>query len=314
MLSGCGKSTLGLLDHPWTRRYRAMSLQQAWARVSLDRPDLARKESVTIKENDVWFQDAPLLAAVAHIGFTQSPEVLERITGVKAGLTQLKMPVAELTQQTNVTVIGGTTPRVTQNPFWWFRTLDRKRAVGVSQNSVALYDADYGRFEQFLDRVRGMSKVIEETAGSGCFLTLVALRYLSGSPSDGTPSPYICNGLHGIPVGNLRTRHFHHEYSFWCDIENGGKLVVKLKTVHGDQLIPQEIRSAGLAVDPKFTLPKQTDAIQLDIYETVQKKEMKPLSVAEVEQTSVNMHNDIKAAFLASTTPGAHERWKRTLK
>src|SRR5205807_83658 len=118
--------------------------------------------------------------------------------------------------------------------------------------------------------------------------------------SDGPRSPHICAGLHGIPVQTLKTNHFHHEYSFWCDVEGGGKLVVKVKTVHGNQLIPQDILATGLAFDPKFTLSKDIDAVHLDIYETLQKKVMERLGVAEIERILSGMRNNIKAAFFAA--------------
>jgi uncharacterized protein (TIGR04255 family) len=262
---------------------------------------------------DPWFEDAPLMVAIAQIGFTQSPELLQRITDIKAGLARLDLLIAESTQQTNVAISQtGGIPQVIQNLFWWFRALNRRRAIGVSQNQVVLYDADYGRFQQFLDRVKEMTGLVAETAGPGCFVTFVALRYISGFASDGSPSPYICAGLQGIPVQGLNTTHFHHEYNFWCDVDDGGKLVAKLKTVHGNQLIPQEILAAGLAFDQKFNFDKEIDAVQLDIYETVQKKVMERLTVAEIERMSSAMRNNIKAAFLASITERAQERWKRT--
>jgi uncharacterized protein (TIGR04255 family) len=264
---------------------------------------------------DAWFEDAPLMVAIAHIAFTQSPEVLQRITDIKAGLAGMDLLVAESAQQTNVALnLAGGIPQVSQNPLWWFRTLDRRRAIAVSQNSVVFYDADYDRFDTFLDQVKKTSRLVAEIGGAGCFLTAVALRYISGFASNGAPTPYICAGLHGIPVESLKTSHFHHEYSFWCDVDSGGKLVVKLKTVHGNQLIPQDILATGLALDPKFSLSKEFDAVQLDIYETLQKKAMERLSVGEIEQILSGMRNNIKAAFFAATTERAHERWKRTSK
>lgn len=267
---------------------------------------------MTSSRTETWFEDAPLIVAIAHISFTQSPELLQRITDIKAGLAKLDLLVAESTQQTNLAI---SSPRgiqqVTQEPVWWFRSLNGRRAIGVSQNSVAHYDAEYSRFDQFLDRVKRMSGLIAEIAGPGCFLTAVALRYISGFASDGSPSPYICPGLHGIPVQNLKTRHFHNEHSFWCDTEGGGQLVVKVKTVHGNQLLPQDILATRLTFDAKFTLSKETDAVQVDIYETVRKKKMERLTVPEVERLSTGMRTNIKAAFLAVTTEKGHERWKR---
>jgi hypothetical protein len=77
------------------------------------------------------------MVAIAQIGFTQSPELLLRITDIKAGLAQLDLLIAESTQQTNVAISQtGGIPQVIQNLFWWFRALNRRRAIGVSQNQV----------------------------------------------------------------------------------------------------------------------------------------------------------------------------------
>ena len=81
-----------------------------------------------------------------------------------------------------------------------------------------------------------------------------------------------------------------------------------------DQLIPPEILSIGIAIDPKFSLNRQLDGVQADIYETLQKKTMERLTVPEIEQILSGMHNNIKIAFLAATTERAHGRWKPTPK
>jgi hypothetical protein len=75
---------------------------------------------------DPWFEDAPLMVAIAQIGFTQSPEVLQRITDIKAGLARLDFLLAESTQMTNVAISQtGGIPKVIQNLFWWFRPLSQ---------------------------------------------------------------------------------------------------------------------------------------------------------------------------------------------
>lgn len=258
------------------------------------------------------FDDAPLMLVLAQIKFTQSPELFERITEIKSALCELNLPVAQERQQVNVSLaFGQNVPsRTTQSTVWWFTSLDKLRAMAITQNSVVLYDAKYTRFAEFRQLVQGVIEPIIGVAGKGCFLTTVALRYLSGFASDGIPSPYISPGLRGLPVDQLSTDHFHHDYSFWCSTQEEGRLALKLKTVHGHELIPRDLKPAGIVFDPKFMLPKTTDAVQLDIFETVQRKAMRKLDLNEIDQMLAGMQQNIKRSFLLATTSEGHEKWK----
>jgi uncharacterized protein (TIGR04255 family) len=261
---------------------------------------------------DCEFEDAPLMLALAQITFTQSPEIFEKITVVKAALADLEMPVAQSKPQVNVTVkIGATSPsRITQNLIWWFTSLDKRRAVAVAQNSVVLYETNYSNFVEFNRIMRGAVDVVTKLAGRGCFLTTVALRYLSGFASDGSPSPYLAAGLKGLATCPLNTDHFHHDYKFWCSTGGDGRLVLNAKTVHGDQIIPPDLQSVGIVVDDKFTLSKDTEAVQLDIHETIQRKRLQVFDADEIERLLSSMRRNVKLAFLLATTPAAYEKWK----
>lgn len=258
------------------------------------------------------FDDPPLMLVLAQIKFTQSPELFDRITEIKSVLCELGLPVAQEKQQVNFTVSLGANvpPRTTQSNVWWFTSLDKLRAMAVTQNSVVLYDAKYTRFEEFRQLVRGVIEPIVKIGGDGCFLTTVALRYLSGFAADGTPSPYVAAELRGLPADRLSTDHFHHEYSFWCSTQGDGRLALKLKTVHGNELIPKDLKPAGIAFGSRFILPKKTDAVQLDIFETVQKKEMRKIELNEIDQMLAEMRRNIKQLFLLATTSEGHKQWK----
>lgn len=257
------------------------------------------------------FNDAPLMLVLAQIKFTQSPELFERITEIKAALCELGLPVAQERQQVNVSVTLGTSApsRTTQSTVWWFTSLDKRRAMAVTQNSVVLYDANYARFSEFRPLVKQAIEPIVRIAGNGCFLTTVALRYLSGFASDGMPSPYVAPGVRGLATEQLLTDHFHHEYSFWCDTQQQGRLVLKLRTVHGNELIPKDLKPAGIDFDSKFKLPYDTDAVQLDIFETVQRKSLRKIDVDEIDQMLIGMRGNIKLSFLLATTSEGHAKW-----
>lgn len=264
----------------------------------------------SVPDIDSVFADAPLMLALAQITFTQSPEIFTRITEVKSALATLGMPIAQKRQQTNFSIkTGGGAPQVTQNELWWFSSLDRKRAVAIAQNSITFYDADYQRFPDFMGLLRIVVDSVVTAAGEGCFLTMVALRYLSGFPSDGDPTPYLASGLQGIPTESLQTDHFHHKYDFWCATASGGRLALNVKTVHGNELVPKEFQAAGVAIDRKFGLPREIDAIQLDIHETVPRKEMAKFSAQDIETFFAEMRLHIKTAFLLLTTKQAHTKW-----
>lgn len=260
---------------------------------------------------DAAFGDAPLMLALAQITFSQSPEVIAHITDVKAAISLLGMPIAQKRQQMNFAIKAGTNPpQVTHNDIWWFSSLDHRSAVALAQNSVTLYEANYNRFSDFNSKLRTVVDSIVKTAGDGCFLTLVALRYISGFESDGSPSPYLIRGLHGVPTEPFQTDHFHHKYEYWCATEGGGRLAISAKTVHGDEIVSKEFQAAGIAIDGKFTLPRKVDAIQLDLHETIPRKPPARLSSADVESLYNDMHIRIKTAFLSITTEEAHKKWQ----
>lgn len=281
--------------------------------IILPRVMTERQKMPAAPDIDCGFDDAPLMLALAQITFTQSPEVFKNITEVKAAIAKLGMPIAQSKQQVSFALkVGSAAPQVTQSQIWWFVSLDKRRAVAVAQNSVVLYEASYSRFTEFRDLMCKIVDTVSGFAGDGCFLTSVALRYLSGFSSDGHPSPYLVSGLHGLPTESLQTEHYHHTYGFWCSTSGGGRLVVNVKTVHGDQLIPQDIQTAGVAIDGRFALPKETDAVQLDIHETIQRKTMQKLDAAEIERLLDEMRKNVKICFLLATTEDAHTKWKIT--
>jgi uncharacterized protein (TIGR04255 family) len=281
---------------------------------SRDNPSPAEKLEImlTIPNLDCEFEEPPLMLALAQIKFTQSPEIFEKITVIKAVLGDLGMPVAQSKQQVNVAVVAGapSPSRISQSLIWWFHSLDRRRAMVVAQNSLVFYDASYSRFAEFSALMHSAVEVIISVAGGGCFLTTVAMRYLSGFASDGSPSPYLAAGLHGLDQGPLNTSHFHHRYNFWCTTENEGRLVLNASTVHGGQLFPPDLAVAEIAIDPRFRLPNTCDAVQLDIHETTQLKKLEPFDADRVDQSLAAMRRNIKGAFLLATTPRAHEKWK----
>lgn len=251
------------------------------------------------------------MMALGQITFTQSPEIFEHITAIKAIIADLGMPVAKQRQQiVTINVSGTASPRVIQSSIWWFSSLDKTRAFAVAQNSLVLYDTNYKNFDQFKETLKTVVNEIVKIGGKGCFLTTVALRYLSGFAADGWPSPYLVSGLYGLPTEQLSTSHFHHQYSFWCTTENDGKLVLSVKTMHGNQLVPTDLQTVGVVFGSKFSLPKDSDAVQLDIHETLQRKELKNLDPLEIERLLTSMRINIKRAFLSATTPEAYTKWK----
>ncbi len=257
------------------------------------------------------FADAPLMLALAQITFTQSPEVLQAITDIKSRLCELDLPVAEIKRKMSVSVsFGGMPPKVGQDTFWWFASLDTKRAVAISPTSIVVYDASYSRFDDFSKLTTNVVESVVKVAGNGCFLTAASLRYVSGFSCEELPSPLLINGLHGIPTNNFQTKHFHHTYSFWCETAPDCRLFINAKTVHGNELIPKDVSSVGIGIDDKFKLRRETHAVQLDIYETLQKKKLQKLEACAVEVLFREMHTRIKTAFLTATTELAHTKWQ----
>jgi len=260
---------------------------------------------------DCDFADAPLMLALAQITFTQSPEVLQSITDVKARLCDLGLPVAEIRRKMSVSVsFGGMPPKMGQDTFWWFASLDTRRAVAVSPTSIVVYDACYRRFSDFETLTTNVVESVVKVAGNGCFLTTASLRYVSGFAAEELPSPFLVAGLNGIPTNNFQTKHFHHTYNFWCETAPECRLFINSKTVHGHELIPKDVSSVGIGIDDKFKLQKEVHAVQLDIYETIQKKKLEKLESGAVESLFQGMHARIKTAFLTATTPLAHTKWQ----
>ena len=269
----------------------------------------AMRDTVT-PSVDCDFDDAPLILAVAQISFTESPELLNAIASVKSSLGELGLPIAQSKNQTNFTVDQNSpTPKVTHRVFWWFTGMDKKQAVVIAQNSIVVYEASYENFELFKVLLRQVLDVVAANAGDGCFTTSAALRYVSGFPSDGTPSSYLVDTIHGLSLDGLNTDHWHHHYNFWCATEIGGKLVVNCKTVHGNQLVPKDVLSTDLALNAKFSLSREVDAVQLDIHETIQKKTLGKFDPANIERDIEEMRKNIKQAFLNLTSRKAHETW-----
>lgn len=262
---------------------------------------------------DCDFGDAPLMLTLAHVSFTESPEIIDRISEMKAGLaTKLGLPVAQMKTQASFTLNPAVspTPAMTQTRFWWFSNVERTRAVAVAANSIVLYDSLYGRFSQFIDRIADVLNLTTGIAGHGCFLRSVALRYISGFPVGGEPSPYLTTGLHGLPRDATGTTHSHHHYSYWCATDRDTQLVCNVRTVHGNQLVPRDVSSAGIAIQKKFTMSKDAHAVQLDIHETAKAKTMEPLDTSKVLDELAQMRQSLKRVFLATTTPQAHQLWK----
>jgi len=173
-----------------------------------------------------------------------------------------------------------------------------------------VYDGRYTRFDEFCGLAMAVAKLVEKSAGNGCFLTTASLRYVSGFACEEIPSRFLVTGLHGIPTSDLQTDHFHHTYNFWCSTAAGGRLVVDVRTVHGNELIPKDVLSVGVAIDDKFMHRKEVDAVQLDIHETIQKKKLEKLDPCGVEVLFREMRTHIKTAFLTVTTPTAHAKWQ----
>jgi len=114
------------------------------------------------------FEDPPMMLALAQISFTHSPRIIQGITSVKASLEDLQLPVAQTKSRTNVSFsTPGAAPQVSQSEFWWFSSLDRRRAVAVAQNSVVLYDANYQSFQEFSKLLAEVVEIIVSEAGEG---------------------------------------------------------------------------------------------------------------------------------------------------
>ena len=257
------------------------------------------------------FADAPLMLALAQITFTQSPEVLQSITEIKGRLCEIDLPVADIKQKMRVSVsFGSTPPKVGQDTFWWFASLDTRRAVAISSTSIVIYDASYRRFDDFSKLTTDVVESVVKVAGNGCFLTTASLRYVSGFSCEELPSPFLVAGLRGIPTDNFQTDHFHHAYNYWCSTAPDCRLFINSKTVHGNELIPKDVLAVGVGIDGKFRLPRETDAVQLEIYETMQKKKLEKLDPCAVKVLFREMHQRIKTAFLTATTSLAHDKWQ----
>ncbi len=182
--------------------------------------------------------------------------------------------------------------------------------MALSRTSITVYEANYGRHDTFIEKTTRLIRSVETAAACNFFVTTVALRYVSGFKVDGLPASLVANGVRGIDVSSLPTKHFHHDYRFWCDIVDGGRLAVTAKTVHGHELMPREIQPLQLSVNSKFKLQKRDDAVQIDIHETKQLNPPERFNGPEVSLRLSAMRNHAKTAFLTLTTSDAHKRWQ----
>lgn len=271
---------------------------------------MAKLEAST---EDWGFKDSPLIFVIAQISFTQSPEIISKIADVKSALGNLGLPIAEKTQQVTFTASSSSAPpKVSQTEFWLFSSVVRNRIVSISSNSLVIYDTQYHRFAEFRDRFSKIVDIVQTVAGEGCYTTSIALRYVSGFESGDLPSNLIPLGLHGLPVSCVETSHFHHEYKYWCDVKSGGRLIAIVKTVHGNELIPKDVQRLRLDVDNKFKMHKQTNAISIDINETIQHQLPEKLAAGPVCVLLSKIRGRAKAVFLAVTTGTAHVKWGKS--
>lgn len=252
----------------------------------------------------------PLMLVLAQVAYTPSPEVLSEITTVKTALGKQGFPVADVKQQSSFSIgPQNPVPHVNQNSYWTFTTMDARRSVVVAQNSVVIYDTNYGRFDQFRARLHDVLSTIADVTGEGCFTRSVALRYVSGYQETSDTSNFLHQGVRGVDMEKLPNDHFHHSYNFWCNTNDGGRLVVGVKTVHGNQLAPGDFNSVGLKIDPKFNLSRTDIAVQIDIHETIQEKQMLVFEAHLVEEKVAKMRANIKSGFFACTTEEARKQW-----
>lgn len=258
------------------------------------------------------FEDSPLMFVIAHISFTQSPEIFDRIAEVKRTLGEDGLLYAEKKQQTTYTSQGSGPPSVRQKTFWTFTSMSRDRVVAVSTNSLVIYDAAYTRFPIFSTRIAKYVDAVARLAGNGCFSTTTALRFVSGFRVQNVPTESVHSAIRGLPADVFDTKHFHHEYRYWCDVNKGGRLSVVVKSVHGDELLPKDIEPYKLSINPKFTMTHSEHAIQLEIFETFQhsKENLTPLTAQNVVGVLASIRKNAKTAFLLVTTNEAHRQWK----
>ena len=254
------------------------------------------------------FSDGPLMIALAHVSYTDSPNLLSKIAEIKSRFSKLNFPVAELSIESSVQFnpLANTQQKVDKS-IWTFRSLDRRDAIVLSQNAVVLYQSAYQGHSEFKKIVQEICDTIGESCEGESFVSAIAFRYISSFENTNASKGFLVPSVRGVTVPAL-VQPFH-QYLVWGDTENGSRLVASVRTVNAGQVRPQDVVQVGVVVASKFEFSSTSLATLLDIHETLQLTTLKPFSELKIQEHFDEIHSRLKTTFLDLTTSTAHDSW-----
>lgn len=149
-------------------------------------------------------------------------------------------------------------------PGAMFHREDYKTVLLLNGQNLQLVTTDYQGSEAFSTLLVDMLGVLEDVVGTRILLRKLQLGFMDAIPFEGAFCDYLTPAVQGLDF--VETDHEHRLTTYWCDLdEPGGRLDLKVASVHADNLVPDEITVLELDLDLPFEETHEQMAFVLSI-------------------------------------------------
>lgn len=216
----------------------------------------------------------PLALVLAQVRFSRVRQMDHYIPQIQEEFRRSDFPIERSGKVSQVTLgMQGVPVQVAEQHRWEYRTKDERWSVLILEDSVVLQTTNYGRFEDFAERLRhALSTLLAKTEHDRFgVVERVGLRYVDViRPQPGEDfRPYLRPGLHGLSdavfqPGTHRTHIVSTGQTTVGDIE--GALVVRVAQNDLGMSLPPDLLEAAPRHEPRAVPGDLLTLVDMDHY------------------------------------------------
>lgn len=242
-------------------------------------------------------KNPPVVLTVGAVGHSAVLDIADHIKAIQSSLRTQGFPLYKHSQHQNYNVIVGKAPEVQLIDRWEFVSEDGSRLITINGDQVSYATTAYTSFIDFWnDLAVGLTTFKEVVNPAVC--TLLGFRHINTLPPN---NELISPSLHGLNASSIETKHYHHNYRFWCDTDEGGRLVVKLGYEHAKNFLPGNVRGISIADKVKAPEDMKSYVYVLDVDHS-RNEISEPYEIESIKENLDRIHKHTNDGFLAAVT------------
>ena len=252
--------------------------------------------------------NAPLVLALAQVRFAAVLSVAQAIPAIQEKLKHAGFPRYEKSEAQSIFFGSETGPRVETVERWEFLSRDKRTAVALTSQSVALHTNDYDTFQKFSESLRQIFDIVSAQVDIQ-IVDRLGIRYVDLVRLEAGESfaNYLKPGLVGFPFSEVLASELGKVFSSTHSIAELPNSVLSVRCLQSNTgaFLPPDLIPSTLLYNLTLKPGELVAILDFDHYMTVDIDFMPERLVRSLDE----LHSLANKAFRAALNPFAYRKW-----